>query len=63
VSNERVMNEEGKRRGIFYGITKTFAWRERANLPLGQPNNLDQTRDLQNKKGHSNQYVATLRFM
>lgn len=57
------MKEEGIGRVIFYGITTTFALRKGANLPLGQPNNLDQTLDLHNKKWHYNHYAAVFRFM
>jgi hypothetical protein len=54
------MKEVGKRRGIFYCITRTFTSRDWATRGIRQPNNLDQSRDF--KKWQSNSYAAILRF-
>ena len=42
------MKEVGKRRSIFYGITGTFTSRDWATQGVGQPNNVDETRDFKN---------------
>jgi hypothetical protein len=54
------MKEAGKRRGILYGITRTFTSRDWATQGIREPNKLDQTRDF--KEWQSNRYAAIFRF-